>query len=1254
MAKDFVLRKRYILGGLAFLSVIAIVSGILLVRSWLHAMQDPQFISATLSRALECPATVEKVSISLLGRLILKNVIIYTPDALERRREMLTAPIIMATFSPWKILTGKAEESLTSVELRDPTLRLAPDTLQWFQKKPRKGKGALPSISIKSGTLELSGFPMVSLRQFRKIQGTVKLHDPRWEFDLKGTSSDLQEKWEFQGKGPAAGKPLMKLRGQNVEVADIADEGALKGLPHCAGRMDFQAEFLEPEGWKGKVEAGKLSLEGMELSKCAALFAQKGDQVTLSGLSFNACRGIVNGEGTLSLSQRAPQVHIRGTMKNLRIEEAGALLKDMPLKGSLSGTMEISREGKSSVARGDFDMTDAALSTTLKEMKIRGHYELEGETLGLKGTRAESEYGVIGVDGKIGRESLDLRLSSRNLDLSRAFKDSSLVALPKTGSVEGTIKGTSSDRHVEGTMAFPVITLNDREIKGFSLKGSMHIKKGTSILDGLVMTLGNEECHLKGTVSKGREGKALIALKELPLSLLNVLVPGNPAKTLSLENDSLSLDLELLKKAFSGSLSAGKGTLREFPFESLKADFSSKEGKIIAVQGTLAAGDPISFSGKISGEGSSFDARTKRFAIKDLALMEPHLVVAPEKHLMKGTLTASRIMAGKETLTALNLAFHELSPERCVLSGSMSWASNAVGIAGTMEKEDLDLKLIARDFSLESLGKTPGKWPPMTGKALLELSLLRKGGKDSYALALSSKNLTINKKKFPSLTAALIPDKDVVRIKSLVLKNEDSLLSLSGMFTMAKSVVDLKGDVKDQAIEDLLSLVESGSAPARGRLTGALRLQGPLDRPSFTFSGSGTRLGVRDLALGSGKLSCTLEGKNISGSFTPEAPGTLIASLFPAEKKGSLMDALKGEWKKMSIAFSQKGDAPLELNGEGLHTILGKIVFKGKMDKGSWEMTFWPRQLTFATLTFTEPELRLMKNGDIMSGSIVAKTGKMEEFLLLSPHFAFEDHDGLTFTGNCTVLDSEATISGKSSGDSMQYTIKIPSFNLKNLSAFKIKEDNLSGIGNFEATMTQGSEKSLRFSIQSENLYWAKKKLPRLSLDAEQKKSILLITALRIFTGTKPIFIAGNIIPEKQTCALNGKIEDASLPALMDLAGGKAPDLQGGLNGALAIQGDLKKPEFHFEGRVLQLIYKGKNMGDGSLKVGGTSQAISGRLDLDRPPKYRAGLAPANMEISYYFSIEGTAKDPVIKPQASGTKFNVNPGAIWQLFQMPH
>ena len=415
-----------------------------------------------------------------------------------------------------------------------------------------------------------------------------------------------------------------------------------------------------------------------------------------------------------------------------------------------------------------------------------------------------------------------------------------------------------------------------------------------------------------------------------------------------------------------------------------------------------------------------------------------------------------------------------------------------------------------------------------------------------------------------------------------------------------------------------------------------------------------------------------------------------------------------------------------------------------------------------------------------LTGSISSKTGKVEEFLLVAPHFTFQEHDGLTFAGNCSIVDSKATIHGKSSGESMQYTVKIPQFNLKNLSTFKVRQNNLSGVGNLKATITQGSEKSLRlslqsenlywakkklprislnaeqkksillisalriftgatpillagtinldtqtcalngniegaslrtlidlaggkapdlqgnlsgrlaiqgdlekpefhfdgrilqlvykggnmgdgtlkatlpqvnekslrFSFQSENLYWAKKKLPRISLDAEQKKSILLISALRIFTGTTPILLAGTINLDTQTCALNGNIEEASLPTLIDLAGGKAPDLQGNLSGRLTIQGDLKKPEFHFDGRVLKIVYKGRNRGDGTLKVGGTSQAINGRLDLDKPPGFKEGIAQANVEMSYYFLIEGTAKDPIIKPQTTGPKLNVNLGGI--------
>ncbi|MDQ7827070.1 MAG: hypothetical protein RDV48_30010 [Candidatus Eremiobacteraeota bacterium] len=757
MKKKFSPRKRHVIVFLLILAVLAFACTIFIVKSWLKTLQDPQFVSAVISRAIECPVNVEKVSISPGGRLILTNVIIYTPDALKRRREMLTAPLIIASFSPWKIMRGKYEKSLTAAELGDPTLHLTPDTLQWLQKRLDKLMRLLPSTSIKSGTLELSGFPLISPRQFKKIRGTLKLRYPQWECDLKGTSSDLQEKWGLQGKGPVSGKPLMKLRGQNVEIADVFGDKALKDLPHFKGKADLQAEFLEPQVVKGNVKAGKL---------IASLFP----------------------------------------------------------------------------ADKKWSLTDALMGEW-NEMSIA--FSRKGEApLELRGEALHTLLGKVFFQGRMGKGTWEMASSAERISYAS-------------------------------------------------------------------LTFMEPELHLR---KKG---------------------------------------------------------------ESLTGFISSKKGKA--------------------------------------------------------------------------------------------------------------------DFQAE------------------------------------------------------LPEPEGV-----------------------------KGNVK---------------------------------------------------------------------------AGKLIASLLRADRKGSLTDALKGGWKEMSITLSQKGGAPLEFRGKTLHTLLGKILFTGKMGKRSREMTFSLRQVSFATLTLMEPELRLKENGESLTGSLSSKTGKMEEFLLVAPHFAFEAHDGLAFTGNCIIFDSNATISGKCSAESMHYTVKIPSFNLKNLSTFKIREDNLSGVGYLKATIIQGNEKSLFFSLESENLYWAKKKLPRISLDGEQKKGILLISALSIFTGTSPILLEGAINIEKQTCALNGRIEEASLQALIDMAGGKAPDLQGRLSGGLDIMGELKKPEFHFEGRVLQLVYKGKDMGDGTLKVSGTSQAINGRLDLDRPPGLRAGIAPANVEMTYYVLIGGTVKDPVFKPQTTGPRLTVNPGGIWKFFQ---
>jgi hypothetical protein len=259
MEKTFSPGKRPVIVLLLILGVLLSLCAIFIVKSWLKTQQDPQSVSATLSRVLGRPVNVEKVSISLGGRLILKNVTIYTPDEIKRRREMLTAPLIIASFSPWKIIMGQYEKSLTSVNLGEPALHIFPATLQWFQNRLHTWKGALPSASIKSGTLEISGFPLISRQQFKNIRGILKLRNLQWECNLNGASSDLRQKWEFLGKGPLSGKPLMKVRGQNVEISDFFDEKALEGLPRLKGRADFEAEYLEPDGLKGKVQSGKLT-----------------------------------------------------------------------------------------------------------------------------------------------------------------------------------------------------------------------------------------------------------------------------------------------------------------------------------------------------------------------------------------------------------------------------------------------------------------------------------------------------------------------------------------------------------------------------------------------------------------------------------------------------------------------------------------------------------------------------------------------------------------------------------------------------------------------------------------------------------------------------------------------------------------------------------------------------------------------------------------------------------------------------------
>ena len=148
----------------------------------------------------------------------------------------------------------------------------------------------------------------------RKSGEPLNLTGPRWECNLNGTSSDLQEKWELQGKGLLSGKPHIKLRGRNIEIPDFTDEKALKGLPRFSGKVDFQAELQGPEGWKGKAEAGKLisslfpaekkgnltdALKG-EWNDMNVAFSQKGDApLELNGEALHSFMGKILFKGKM-------------------------------------------------------------------------------------------------------------------------------------------------------------------------------------------------------------------------------------------------------------------------------------------------------------------------------------------------------------------------------------------------------------------------------------------------------------------------------------------------------------------------------------------------------------------------------------------------------------------------------------------------------------------------------------------------------------------------------------------------------------------------------------------------------------------------------------------------------------------------------------------------------------------------------------------------------------------------------------------
>jgi len=1254
--KDLKLKKRYLFIAAALLAGILFLAGTLFVQQEMKRLCSTSYIAALLSGKLGCPVSIEKSQVMPMNRLSLQKISIAMPGELNSDDEVASIPEATVMFNPWLSLWHR-EAAVQAIELREPRITLTGSFIDWLSKRPGTKGEASPTLLVRSGSLRLDPGGKGKAWIIDDLKGKVTSRDGSYRLELNGTSGDSSESWQCDATFHGEGDREFKLTIDRLDMAKAAARLSLDLPLHGEADVTLEAPRARELSFAGSLESKQLQVKKATFTEVKSRFRGTGQKISVESLEGNICKGQFKGSGEITRGGRAPLLRFEGELVKASTSLARELAPRLPGGGTMNATVRLGGTLDEIGAEGAFTIDKPRIEGLHECSSIQGNFSLKGERLSLVKTDITAREGKGRIDGTITGNKIDMTIKVHELDLGAALPPSSPLTLAPGGTLEGRLAGTTGESRFEGALAIPGVAIGNRQAGALQLSGTITMPPRSAAFEGLALTLGKKQCLVNGSAREGVGGKMEIQLQGLPLSLLDLFSdPGG-----HFEGSPLSVQATTGDDALSAEVKSGKGAIAlkgmgAIDFKSLSVSLASGKNRPLSLKGTLERTTPISLEGTMEKGELALTIHTAGIQLKDFSLKGFTLSLSGKGRATSGSLAVNECAVSsfeKEKAGKVQLAFKGEEGAPLGFNGSLLWRGHPFTLAGSFQPGDIfSLTAKARDFPLATL--LEGKKLPVEGKGDIHLSLGRGRGKNEVTMDIRSAAAGKQKEAKPSFNAHITLKNDLLEFSPLELRNGEKALSLRGNVAMKGLRLSLKGALRDQSISDYAFLNEKLLSRSRGSLTGEIQLEGTLEAPLVSFKGTCRDLVVNDLPCGTGTLTLSQDKEKLSGSFTPRSADTLLGAFVKGE--GKLNDLLVKGWKSLELSFQGKDEKSIAFSGSGEQSSLGRVSFKGERSGDDISLNITPQRLALDEMTFPEPSLHISAKGGKLQGTISAGSATVQGTTISSPQFSFEEKEKglLAFSGTCGIPQGDATISGESRGGPMNLKITIPSFSLKNLDMLKDQGANLSGTARLEAQVAGKEEKTMTFKVESDSIRWKDKKLPRITLEGEKKKTLILISALRIYIDGKPLFFAGNVVPDREKVLLNGRMEGMSIAPLVDMMGGKAPDIQGALSGTIAIDGDLRKPDFRYQGRILSLNYQGRQMGDGNLNVSGNKDAIKGKLDLDKRPTYKAGIAPANLEMSYFFIIEGTPQNMVIKPQTADTRVNINPNLIWQLFRMGH
>ncbi|MDQ7826406.1 MAG: hypothetical protein RDV48_26625 [Candidatus Eremiobacteraeota bacterium] len=1238
--------------GVLLMILAATVWAGLRAKAALERYTDPVFISSFLSDTLKCPTSVKKVSWKLPGTLVLEECVVSTPEALKKQGKVMAVPRVIILIDIWKAAGNDKDSAVRLIELEKPDMLITGEFIDFIKDREKKEKPwkNLPSLRVESGSLTWLPGGGASPWSFKNIKGNLeKKGEPR-EVRISCTSEDTSEKWSIRGAYPVEKGKGLTLQGKNVPLLKLAALFPTREKITYGGKTDLEAHSESLEEWDGVLESALLSANDLSLEKFHLKFGKKASSIEIPEIRFVIWKGAFSGRGHIDTEKTGPVTSVEGACSGIDLVHLEKYMKASPLKGALSLSLSLRGTKGRLVSRGAFEIGKGTISFMPFE-GIKGNYVLENRKVSFRDTMVKTSQGDLSLNGAADGGTLDAVAASSAF--KPELKEDFLLPLsfPRPGAFHFHVLGKPGEYRGEGKISFPSLLMGKKTVNNPAVSGKIRQKGNEYLFDRLDISLGGKSFGLSGKIKKDKD--LVLDLENIRPELIFALMSMKTGPSFFSAEEGAACHLEASEKATRGRITLGKGALVTYPFSSMTLDFNAPARETSTISGSIKGKEEITLEGTIRKKVLSLKAAAKSLTAGDWSVIKPQLTLTARDGAALGEISAFSMTFAKETMKAPLLKFTESRPSEFVISGSARWNGNPIDIRGSIKNEAAHIAASSKNIALESLRLNAYRIPALKGSAEMKITADFKGKTKEWSMQVFSREVSLGGRKYKPLLASISAGNDEVEIEQI--RIGDKVPLITGKGSLKKGMLSLRGQVNNFPVEALETPGENAQGPSlNGMMTGEVSVEGSLKSPEFSFSGSGSELSYDKKSLGGGKISLAGRKDTMAGTFEPALPDRLISSFISS--KGELFSMIGKNWGAIKISFHRKGKEPAEFEGASSHKEMGRVSIQGAESGKGLELALKADAFPLKTLTLIEPELHVVSADKKISGTVTAPRAKTENDEISSLNFTFsqKEDEYFPFSGEFTIAESKALVTGQSRGGAFEAAISVPRLNLAQWALSKLQEQKLKGTARIEISVNKGGAEKNLFSLSSSDLIWDQNKLPKVTCEGAEKEGLYLISALKVFAGDSPIVLTGSMAPKKKTCQLGGRIEGVPITTLAGIMGGKRSDMEGKVLGDLKVSGDPKDPDFSYEGRVLGLAYRGKSMGDGTLKLKGNGKAIDGRLDLDNAPKYRIGVpyvSALSTEVGYYFKLEGSPRNFVIRPQLSTSRFNLDPSLIWGVFR---